>query len=52
MVWARTPMTPRRTLPCLRICSKTERTMLDGAAKPMPSSPPDCEAMSVLSPTI
>ena len=35
MVWARTPMMPRRTRPSLRICSTTARTMLLGAAKPM-----------------
>ena len=38
-----TPISPRRTRPVLRICSKTLRTMLLGAAKPMPSLPPDCE---------
>ena len=37
-----TPMSPRRTRPCFRICVNTLRTMLLGAANPMPSLPPDC----------
>jgi len=44
-------MCPRRTRPVLRICSKTLRTMLLGAAKPRPSLPPDRDKIRVLIPT-
>ncbi len=40
-VCGKTPISPRRTRPVLRICVNTLRTMLLGAAKPMPSLPPD-----------
>ena len=51
MVCGRTPMSPRRTRPDLRICSYTVRAMLLGAAKPSPSAPLARAATSVLMPT-
>jgi len=50
MVWARAPISPRRTRLVALICSYTLRTMLLGAANPMPSLPPDCEKIRVLIP--
>ena len=46
IVCALTPISPRRTRPNLRICADDVLTMLLGAAKPMPSLPPDCVSRS------
>ena len=48
--WICTPIHPRVTEPRSRSCATTERTVLAGMAKAMPTLPPDGEKIAVFTP--